>query len=152
MGICGVIGRPPVKPWAGRTWPRARAHVPRSIALLGVAAVALVSALAGCTSNDRNELLIDPGRYSVFKCDDLAARWKLVSTREKELRGLMDRANQSGGGAVVGSLAYRADYNVVIEDEGLLQRTAAEKNCGLSFQTQSGQPQSTQFQSDQSIR
>ncbi len=149
MGICGDIGRPPVKLLAGRTW--ARAHVPRSIALL-VAAVALVSALAGCTSNDRDELLIDPGRYTAFKCDDLAARWKLVSAREKELRGLMDRANQSGGGAVVGALAYRADYNVVIEDEGLLQRTAAEKNCGLSFQTQSGQPQSTQFQSDQSIR
>ncbi len=126
--------------------------MPRSLALLGVAAVALAPALAGCTSNDRDEFLIDPGRYAVFKCDDLAARWKLVSTREKELRGLMDRANQSGGGAIVGSLAYRADYNVVIEDEGLLQRTAAEKNCGLSFQTQSGQPQSTQFQSDQSIR
>ncbi|HZC57955.1 MAG TPA: hypothetical protein VE396_18205 [Xanthobacteraceae bacterium] len=108
--------------------------------------------LLGCTSNDSGELLIDPGRYSVYKCDELAARWKIVSTREKDLRGLMDRAGQSGGGAVVGSLAYRVDYDAVISDEKLLQRTAAEKNCGLPFQTQGGQPQNTQSQSDQGIR
>jgi hypothetical protein len=138
---------------AGRLWPRSRVGVPHGFALLGLAA------LAGCAANDSGALLIDPGRYAVYKCDDLAARWKVVSAREKELRGLMDRASQTGGGAVVGSLAYRADYDAIISDARLLQRTAAEKNCGLPFQTQSGpspnnspQPQSTKFQSDQSIR
>jgi hypothetical protein len=168
MTICGdtagrvgrIWPRSSVHGWAGngwaRCWPRARGFV-----LLGVVAVGL-PALAGCTSNDSGELLIDPGRYSIFKCDELAARWKIVSAREKELRGLMDKASQSNGGAIVGSLAYRADYDTVVSDERLLQRTAAEKNCGLPFQTQSGQstsnpaqggqPQNTQFQSDQSIR
>jgi hypothetical protein len=56
----------------------------------------------------------------------------------------------------------------VISDERLLQRTAAEKNCGLPFQTPSIQaqplqaqgaqppaaapPPSPQYQSDQGIR
>jgi hypothetical protein len=148
MGLCGdiaerLIGR-------ARSWEA----IPRGFAWPGVAAVVLASVLAsvltGCTSNDGGELLIDPGRYAVYKCDDLAARWKIVSARERELHGLMDRAGQSNGGAVVGSLAYRADYDAVVSDERLLQRTAAEKNCGFTFQ--SGQLQSTQFQSDQTIR
>jgi hypothetical protein len=139
-----------------------------SFAVFGIAC-----ALFGCTSNDSGELLIDPGRYAVYKCDDLATRWKIVSAREKELRGLMDRAAQTTGGAVVGSLTYRVDYDAVISDERLLQRTAAEKNCGLPFQTPSIQaqplqaqplqaqgaqppaaapPPSPQYQSDQGIR
>jgi hypothetical protein len=139
--------------------------MPRGLASLTI--VALACALSGCTSNDSGELLIDPGRYAVYKCDDLAARWKIVSAREKELRGLMDRASQSSGGAVVASLSYRVDYDAVISDERLLQRTAAEKNCGLPFQTpsiqaqpaqapsaqpQTAAPPSPQYQSDQSIR
>jgi hypothetical protein len=144
MGLCGDIAERLI----GRPW--SRKAIPCGFALRGVAAVALASVLTGCTSKDSGELLIDPGRYAIYKCDDLAARWKIVSAREKELHGLMDRAGQSNGGAVVGSLAYRADYDAVVSDERQLQRTAAEKNCGFTFQ--SGQLQSTQFQSDQTIR
>jgi hypothetical protein len=54
----------------------------------------------------------------------------------------MDRADQGGGGAVIGSLAYRPDYDSVLGEERLLQRTAAEKNCSAT----------QQFQSDQIIR
>lgn len=146
----------------------------RVSALPRSAVVLAALALAGCAANDRGALLIDPGRYDLYKCDDLANRWKLVSGREKELRALMDRASQTGGGVVVGSLAYRTDYETVLSDERLLQRTAAAKNCPLSFQVpgqvpgaapqpipmQSGQPQAapggatqnTLYQSDQGIR
>ncbi|HUC49512.1 MAG TPA: twin-arginine translocation pathway signal [Xanthobacteraceae bacterium] len=141
-----------------------------------LAAVELAGALAGCAANDSGQLLIDPGRYDVYKCDDLAKRWKVVSTREKDLRELMARADQSSGGVVVSALAYQADYEAVLSDERLLQRTAAEKNCALplqagaappSAQPQAGQPlagqplttqstggrqQNSVYQSDQSIR
>lgn len=99
------------------------------------------AALAGC-GNGAGSLLIDPGRYSAYHCNDLAARWKVLVAREKELRDLMDRADQGGGGAVIGSLAYRTDYESVRSEEILLQRTAAEKNCNPV----------TQYQSDQTIR
>lgn len=102
----------------------------------------LAAALAGC-SNGAGSLLIDPGRYSAYHCNDLAAQWKVLVAREKELRDLMDRADQGGGGgAVIGSLAYRTDYESVRSEERLLQREAAAKNCNST----------TQFQSDQAIR
>jgi hypothetical protein len=104
-----------------------------------VLAAALIGELAGCAGHDAGELMLDPGRYDIFKCDDLAKRWTVVTAEEKELRGLMDRAAQSNGGALVGSLTYRAKYDEAISDEHFLQRMAAEKNCNLPFQAQSVQ-------------
>jgi hypothetical protein len=118
----GNVGRP-VRFWAG-----------------GVIAAALAAALAGCASKDAAELLVDPGRYATYKCDDLAKRWKDMTKRETELRGLMDRAAQSNGGAVVGSLTYRVDYDETLSEERMLQRSAAEKNCNLPFQVPATQP------------
>lgn len=104
----------------------------------------VVFALVGCggASNDPGAFLIDPGRYSVYHCDDLAARRKVLVAREKELSGLMDKADEGTGGAVIGSLAYRTDYDSVLSEERLLQQTAAEKNCGFA----------AEFQSDHGIR
>jgi hypothetical protein len=108
-------------------------------ALLGVAAVAL----AGCGMTDgAGSILVDPGRYVAYHCNELAARWKILVAREKQLRGLIDKANEGGGGAVIGSLAYRTDYDSVLTEERLLQRAAADKDCGFT----------PEFQSDQTIR
>ncbi len=109
---------------------------------LRILAVMLGAGLAGCgAGGGPGSLLVDPGHYSAYHCNDLAARWKVLVAREKELRELMERADQGGGGAVIGSLAYRPEYDAVLGEERLLQRTAAEKNCTT-----------TQFQSDQVIR
>jgi hypothetical protein len=109
-------------------------------ALLGVGAIAL----AGCgMSEGAGSFLIDPGRYAAYHCNELAARWSVLVAREKELHGLMDKAGEGGGGgAVIGSLAYRTDYDSVLGEERLLQRAAADKNCGFK----------PEFQSDQTIR
>lgn len=101
-----------------------------------------VVALAGCGSNGAGSFLVDPAHYDAYHCNDLAARWKVLAAREKELRSLMDKAAEGGGGAIIGSLSYRTDYDSVIGEERLLQRTAAEKNCSFT----------AQFQSDQVIR
>ena len=119
----------------GSAWLRARQS---GVLLAGIVA----AALAGCTKG-AGSLLVDPGHYSAYHCNDLAAQWKVLVAREKELRDLMDRADQGGGGgAVIGSLAYRSDYESVRTDEQLVQHEAAEKNCNST----------TQFQSDQAIR
>ena len=105
-----------------------------------------VLALAGgCSTQDgAGAIFVDPGRYSLYHCDELATRRKKLMERENELRGLIEKANESSGGAVIGSLAYRSDYESVLAEEKLLQRTAAEKNCTFAAPTQ--------FQSDQTIR
>jgi hypothetical protein len=128
MGFRDIIG----ETWALRTLCRA------SLGLLLAA-----FALGGCgLSNDAGSLLVDPGSYDAFHCNDLAERWKVLVAREKELSGLIDKADESTDGAVIGSLAYRTDYESVRSEEKLLQRTAADKNCGFN----------PNYQSDQTIR
>jgi uncharacterized protein YbjQ (UPF0145 family) len=66
-----------------------------------------------------------------------------LEARESELRSLMDKASEGGGGAVIGELSYRADYETVLSQEKMLKRAAAEKKCEIAPPT---------FQSDQAVR
>jgi hypothetical protein len=61
-------------------------------------------ALTGCglSTDGAGALFVDPGRYTLYHCDDLAARRKMLIARENELRGLIERAGESTGGAVIG--------------------------------------------------
>jgi hypothetical protein len=105
-------------------------------ALSGLAIVTL----SGCGLSDgAGALFVDPGRYALYHCDDLAARRKVLMTRENELRGLIERAGESPGGAVIGSLAYRSDYDSVLAEEKLLARDAVEKKCSFASPLQSDQ-------------
>jgi hypothetical protein len=141
MGLGDDIGITPARPAIRRGVSASAREGRQSAGPRCVLVCFVLVALAGC-SNGAGSLLIDPGRYSAYHCNDLAARWKVLVAREQELRDLMDRANQGGGGAVIGSLAYRTDYESVRSEERLLQSTAAEKNCNFT----------PQFQSDQTIR
>ena len=100
-----------------------------------------VLALTGCglSTDGAGALFVDPGRYTLYHCDDLAARRKILIARENELRGLIERAGESTGGAVIGSFAYRSDYDAVLAEEKLVQRNAAEKNCSFASPLQSDQ-------------
>ncbi len=122
---------------ARRIFPSAAVVRRTSVAVLG-------AALAGCSmgGGGAGSLLVDPSVYSAYHCDDLAKQWKVLVAREKELRALMQRAAQGTGGGVIGSLAYRPEYDSVLSEEKLLQRTAVEKKCAAT----------PQFQSDQVIR
>ncbi len=135
-------------PTALRATPLALPYLRRSISrakcvrlLLGLF-VAVI--LTGCGSNyGAGSLIVDPGHYNAYHCNDLDARAKALSSREKELRALMDKASEGGGGVLIGTLAYRTDYESVLTEEKLVQREQAEKKC---------QQPTTNFQSDQTIR
>ncbi len=127
-------------PRAAGVGRRARMLWRRAIVAMQLGLIGLV--LAGCGPNGPGSFLVDPGRYSAYHCNELAARWKALIARENELRGLMDKASESGGGAVIGSLAYRSEYETVLTEEKLLQRAAADKNCGFT----------PDYQSDHTIR
>jgi len=110
-----------------------------------LASACLVSAflagafLAGCastgdnpltsTGNNTLTLFADPGKFQYSSCEQLARQRKSLSTREQELRLLMDRAEQGAGGALVNVFAYKADYTAVNEDIKVLESTARSKNC-----------------------
>ena len=132
-----LSGRERAAPWASsmrgrwyvrarllcRAWPFSRLSFP----------------LAGCGSDGAGAIFIDPGRYTLYHCDELATRRKALIAREAELRGLMERASESAAGSVIGSLAYRSEYDSVIAEQKLLQRNAREKNCSFALPLQSDQ-------------
>jgi hypothetical protein len=120
-----------------------------SRAAVGLICAVAFGALAGCSFDKGiGPYLVDPGRYSAYHCKDLVTTLDSLIAKQKELRELMGRANDGGGGAVIGQLSYRTDYEKAVANEGVLRRTAASKKCDLPAPP--GQP--TSFQSDQIIR
>ena len=132
------------RPVAG-LWCRAGTRLSR-IGLIGVLAA---GALGGCGVSEQGigTLTLDPGRYTLYHCNNLVDRLKGLINREKELRNLMDKAGESTGGALIGALSYRTEYESVLSDQKLVRRLAAEKKCDLG---PLGPPPT--YQSDQTIR
>jgi hypothetical protein len=100
--------------------------------------------LAGCGvgTDGMASLAVDPAKYSGYHCKDLVGQWNGLVAREKQLRNLIDKASEGGGGTVIAAVAYRGDYATVLEQEKVLKRTAAEQNCELT----------PNYSSDQTIR
>jgi predicted small secreted protein len=104
----------------------------RRAAAIAPLCLVVAGLLAGCSTSDGvGAFIIDPGHYSVYHCDGLAARLKVLLVREQELSNLMERASEGGGGVLIGNLSYRADYENAVGEEKVLRRTAAEKKCEL---------------------
>jgi len=136
MRICGDSGGPGAADVRRRAPALSRGLFVVMLASLGG------FALAGCGADGPGSFLVDPGHYSAYHCNDLGTRWKALVARENELRGLIEKASEGGGGTVIGSLAYRSDYDSVLAEEKLVQRAAADKNCGFT----------PDYQSDHTIR
>jgi hypothetical protein len=97
----------------------------------GLSAVLVCGFLAGCSSLGDNPatLFVDPGKYQYSSCEQLAGQRKIWSTREQELKLLMERAERSAGGAVVNVLAYKADQVTASEELKVVEIVARNKNC-----------------------
>jgi hypothetical protein len=120
------------------------AGVVQAAAALARTACFLLAAamLSGCGGDGVGSLMVDPARYDGLHCQGLADQLKVLQVREKQLRDLMDKADESAGGKVIGALAYSSDYQTVLEQEKVLKRTAERQKC-----------QSTAaYTSDQTIR
>jgi hypothetical protein len=97
---------------------------------LGAAALLAVS-LGACTSslNVIGDPFVAPAKFQFLRCEDIAKRLVATQTREKELRGLMDRAGTDTGGSAVNMLVYQPDYQTVQSDLRQLHEAAVEKQC-----------------------
>jgi hypothetical protein len=92
---------------------------------------AMAATLAACssTSGNMSTLFVEPGKYAFHSCAQIADQIKTWTQRRQELKSLMDRADQSVGGAAVSLIAYRADYVAAGEELDQLHATAREKKC-----------------------
>src|SRR5262249_19687049 len=82
---------------------------------MSLALMMLCAVLGGCAFE--TPLFVgDPGKYQYFNCEQLAKANTSQTTRQRELKELIDKAEQSAGGTVVSAIAYRSDYLAVNED------------------------------------
>jgi hypothetical protein len=94
--------------------------------------VVLTGAMLGACSSSSDtkfSLFAEPGKYQYHNCAQIAAEMKNQSQRKQDLKALMDKADQSVGGAAVGFIAYKAEYVSAGEELESLQSAARGKNC-----------------------
>jgi hypothetical protein len=93
--------------------------------------VAFSIIIVGCSSMADKGMTIfaDPAKYQYSTCEGLGRQRQTWTKKEQELRQLMDRAEQSAGGAVVNVLAYKGDHVAALEELQLIERAAHAKNC-----------------------
>jgi hypothetical protein len=87
--------------------------------------------LAACSSSGDTgfSFFAEPGKYQFHTCAQIADAMKSQSQHVQDLKNLIDRADQSTGGAAVGFLAYKADYLAAEEELGSLRSAARSKSC-----------------------
>ena len=86
----------------------------------------------GLSTEGPGAVFVDPGKYDLYDCNALGLRWKELIAREKELKSLIERSNESAAGGVIGSLAYRSDFDTALSEKILVQRRAADLKCSVT--------------------
>ena len=96
----------------------------------GTAAL-LAASLGGCSTslNVVGDPFVAPAKFQFLRCEDIAKRLVATEARERELRGLMDRASTDTGGSAVNMLVYQPDYQTVQSELRQLHEAAVEKQC-----------------------
>ena len=89
----------------------ARFHV-AARALAGAAALACAVLLSSCAdmSDGMTSAFADPAKYQLYNCKQLETERKTLAAKMAELQGLMSKAQEGVGGAVVAEVAYRNEY------------------------------------------
>ena len=82
--------------------------------------------------------LADPGKYRVYTCSDLQTAALEEQTRATELEQLLARSSQGTGGAVMGAIAYRSEYNQVRARLRTIKASAQNQSCSTSSPHSSG--------------
>ena len=89
--------------------------------------------LGACSSfgGDNNPMTVfaDPGQYQYHTCEQIDAVRLGTAKRAQDLKMLMDKAEQSTGGAIINVIAYKTDYVSATEELKVLDATARSKNC-----------------------
>jgi hypothetical protein len=102
--------------------------------------MALCALLTGCASSEGPYLFADAGKYHFHNCEQLATVSKQKHDRQRELKELIDKAEQAAGGQIVSALAYRTDYVAVNEELQVIDSTLREKNCAATPPTKGAPP------------
>ena len=81
-------------------------------ALAGAVVLACATLLSGCADmgDGMTSAFADPAKYQLYNCKQLETERKTLAAKLAELQGLMSKAQEGVGGAVVAEVAYRNEY------------------------------------------
>jgi len=94
--------------------------------------VALCALVTGCATSEGPYFFADEGKYRFHSCEQLATVSKQKHERQRDLKELIDKAEQAAGGQIVSVLAYRSEYVAVNEEVQVIDSTVRDKNCPAS--------------------
>ena len=96
--------------------------------IIGAVASALLS---GCAASDdaSGRFLVQPDRYQLYSCRELAEAAQAVGARQLELEGLMTKAGPDASGRFMSTIAYRPEYLQLRGQMNEIRKTSAEKKC-----------------------
>lgn len=104
--------------------------VPAGLLRASMLALVLVGA-AGCSTSSSVDVMLfaDPGKYEYHTCAQILAAGNATAAREAKLRDLIQKAEQSAGGTLVSTVAYRGEHRTVVEELGVIDTVSRQKKC-----------------------
>ena len=106
-----------------------------SLAFIVAGFLAACSESNSFTTGNPFTVFADPGEFEFYSCEQLLPQRNALVTRAHDLKLLMDKAEQSSGGAIVNVIAYEADYVTAREQVKVIDETARIKKCKFPGQS-----------------
>lgn len=94
---------------------------------------ALCAIAAGCSNVE--DLFVQPGKYEIYNCEQIAIQGKAAAERERELKELMGKASRGAVGELVNSMAYRSEYLAAVGQLKQLEQIAVDKKCDTPWRS-----------------
>jgi hypothetical protein len=108
-----------------------------ALAFIAAGFLAACSESNSFTTGNPFTVFADPGEFEFYSCEQLLPQRNALVTRAHDLKLLMDKAEQSTGGAIVNVIAYEADYVTAREQVKVIEETARIKKCNFPDNPQS---------------
>jgi len=101
--------------------------------IVKAAAALAVLLLAGCagSGDSLSGLMVAPGQYDIYHCDQLARSIQSTAGRVAELESLKAKAKTGAAGSLVSAAFYEPDYLKARGALNELHRSAREKHCDI---------------------
>jgi hypothetical protein len=93
--------------------------------------------LAGCSNLEKiSSVMVTPGKYESYSCQQIAEQIKAAGARERELKGLMEKAVKDTTGPLISAVAYDSEYLTTYGELRQLRETAEHKRCEPQWQSE----------------
>lgn len=101
--------------------------------MAGAMAFGLGACASGGDSGFGSSVFVDPSKYDLYNCQQLATARKITNDRVIELEGLMAKAETGAGGTLVSGLAYQTDYRSQRAQRDAIDEKIVRNNCSAEL-------------------